>query len=362
MSYLQEFTLGDVVTFQRGFDITSRDLKTGMYPVISSSGINGYHNEFMVKGPGVIIGRKGTLGSVHFINDDYWPHDTTLWVKDFHNNYPLFIYYFLKTLALEQYDVGTSNPTLNRNHIHLLPVSIPDVKNQQSIASVLSSLDDKIDLLHLQNKTLEQMAEILFRQWFVEEVKDDWIEKPLDQIAEYLNGLALQKFPPISGEPVLPAIKIREMNQGITDSTDIVSGNIPDKYIIDDGDILFSWSGSLDVIIWSGGKGALNQHLFKVSSSEYPKWLIYFATRMFLPEFRDIANDKATTMGHIQRAHLTQSTLKIPHKEDIQRFDEIISGLFDKIIINKKQISVLETTRDTLLPKLMNGTVRVVNN
>jgi type I restriction enzyme S subunit len=362
MSEWKDFKLGDVVTFQRGFDITSRDFKQGVYPVISSSGINGYHDTFMVKGPGVIIGRKGTLGTVHYISKDYWPHDTTLWVKNFHNNYPLFIYYFLKIQGFEQYDVGTSNPTLNRNHIHLLPVSIPNYDIQQSIAEVLSSLDDKIDLLHRQNKTLEQMAETLFRQWFVEEAKEDWEEKPLDQLAEYLNGLALQKFPVIPGKPTLPAIKIREMNQGITEATDIVSAEIPEKYIVNDGDILFSWSGSLDVIIWTGGKGALNQHLFKVSSSIYPKWLIYFSTRLFLPEFRDIANDKATTMGHIQRSHLTQSVLKIPPQKIIEKSDKIISDLFDKIIHNKIQIRSIEKLRDTLLPKLMNGSVRINSN
>ena len=151
------------------------------------------------------------------------------------------------------------------------------------------------------------------------------------------------------------------MNQGITDATDIVSAEIPEKYIVNDGDILFSWSGSLDVIIWSGGMGALNQHLFKVSSNTYPKWLIYFATRQFLPEFRDNANDKATTMGHIQRIHLTQSNIKLPNKKIIEQYDTVMSSLFEKIVHNKLQVRSIEKLRNTLLPKLMNGTIRVIN-
>lgn len=265
----------------------------------------------------------------------------------------------LNYLQMIAEDRSGSFPQITFDSIKSLELLLPPLPEQERIAEVLSSLDDKIDLLHRNNKTLEQLAETLFRQWFVEEAEDTWEEKSLDQIAGYLNGLALQKFPAEKGEPSLPAIKIREMNQGITEATDRVSCNIPEKYIIQDGDILFSWSGSLDVIIWSGGKGALNQHLFKVSSDIYPKWLVYFATRLFLPEFRDIANDKATTMGHIQRAHLSQSTIKLPKMNIISGYDKIISEPFNKIVHNKFQIQHLESLRDTLLPKLMSGMVRV---
>lgn len=277
---------------------------------------------------------------------------------------PKYIYYNLRSKYFKDFidsiSGGTSTqPNMQIEVLLTLDINIPPLQEQERIAEVLSSLDDKIDLLQRNNKTLEQLAETLFRQWFVEDAKEDWEEKSLDQIAEYLNGLALQKFPAEKGKPSLPAIKIREMNQGITEATDRVSFNLPPKYIIENGDILFSWSGSLDVIIWTGGQGALNQHLFKVSSNTYPKWLIYFATRLFLPEFRDIANDKATTMGHIQRGHLTQSTLKLPDIETIKKYDKTISGPFNKIINNQLQIQQLETLRDTLLPKLMSGHVRV---
>src|ERR1017187_7298327 len=106
-------TIGAEATLQRGFDITAKDFRPGSVPVISSSGRSGCHDTPMVKGPGVVIGRKGTLGTVFYVETDFWPHDTTLWVKDFHGNHPKFVYYFFKSLRVMHLDVGTANPTLN---------------------------------------------------------------------------------------------------------------------------------------------------------------------------------------------------------------------------------------------------------
>lgn len=272
-----------------------------------------------------------------------------------------FIYYQLVHFQreLKYLGEGSVQDNINLGTFDDVWFPIPPLPEQQAIAEVLSSLDDKIELLHRNNKTLEEMAETLFRQWFVEGAKEDWEEFSLDKLAEYLNGLALQKFPSEKGKPSIPAIKIREMNQGITDSTDMVSADIPKKYLVNNGDILFSWSGSLDVIIWSQGTGALNQHLFKVIPTEFPSWLVYFATRSFLPEFRDIANDKATTMGHIQRHHLSDAKIKLPESKQIQQYDKLVDPLFRKLLQNREQIHKLKSVRDTLLPKLMSGQVRV---
>lgn len=272
-----------------------------------------------------------------------------------------YLYYWLKgnTEYLNSLGTGTTFAEISGGVIKDIEIPLPPLPEQQAIAEVLSSLDDKIDLLHRNNKTLEEMAETLFRQWFVEGAKEDWEEYPLDKLADYVNGLALQKFPAEKGQPTIPAIKIREMNQGITESTDRVSTKIPEKYLVHNGDILFSWSGSLDVIIWSQGIGALNQHLFKVIPINLPKWLVYFATRLFLPDFRDIANDKATTMGHIQRHHLSDAKIKLPNLECIPNLDKAIDPIFTKLLLNKEQIHLLKSHRDTLLPKLMSGQVVV---
>jgi type I restriction enzyme S subunit len=163
-----ERVLGDVITLQRGFDVTKKDQHPGPYPVISSSGPSSHHDEFKVSGPGVVIGRKGSLGGVYFADGPFWPHDTTLWVKDFKGSDPRFVFYLLQTLALEQFDVGASNPTLNRNHLHLLPVEVPEPNTQQRIAAVLSAYDNLIENNTRRIQILEEMAKAIYREWFVE--------------------------------------------------------------------------------------------------------------------------------------------------------------------------------------------------
>ena len=274
-----------------------------------------------------------------------------------------FLYFLLSSNDVVNYldsiaDGSTSAyPSLRPDDLAVLDISLPPLKEQTAIATILSSLDDKIDLLHRQNKTLEQLAETLFRQWFVEEAEESWEEKSLIEIADYLNGLALQKFP--AKIDYLPVIKIREMKQGISENSDKCSRDIPTQYIIQDGDVLFSWSGSLEVVLWTGGEGALNQHLFKVSSNIYPKWFYYLATKHHLAEFKIIAESKSTTMGHIQREHLKQAMISIPPYELFNQYNERIAPMIDKLIDNHKQIRTLTQTRNTLLQKLMSGEVRV---
>jgi type I restriction enzyme S subunit len=159
--------LQDLVFFQRGFDITKAQQSEGSVPVISSSGITSYHSESMATGPGVVIGRKGTLGSVHYSEADYWPHDTTLWSRDLRGNNPRFVYFYLHTINFKRFDVGNSNPTLNRNHIHDLPALIPPVNSQARIADILSAYDDLIENNRRRMALLEESARQLYREWFV---------------------------------------------------------------------------------------------------------------------------------------------------------------------------------------------------
>ena len=162
-------------------------------------------------------------------------------------------------------DSGSAIPFTSREDFYALEINLPPYQEQISIAELLTVLDDKVDLLQRQNKILEQLAETLFRQWFVEEASEDWEVKSLIEVADYLNGLALQKYSS-NGIDFLPVIKIRELKEGISENTDKCSKSIPSQYVIHEGDVLFSWSGSLEVEIWHDSQGALNQHLFKVSS------------------------------------------------------------------------------------------------
>ncbi len=159
--------LGDAILLQRGFDITKNEQNEGNIPIVSSSGVASYHNQWKVRGPGVVIGRKGTLGTVHYLKGNFWPHDTTLWVKDFKGNEVRFVYYFLKTLHLENFDTGASNPTINRNHIHKIKVIFPKPKVQEKIAAILSAYDDLIENNKRRIALLEKMTEEIYREWFV---------------------------------------------------------------------------------------------------------------------------------------------------------------------------------------------------
>ncbi|MCK9318210.1 restriction endonuclease subunit S, partial [Methanoculleus sp.] len=161
----QSAILQDLVFFQRGYDITKAEQKPGNIPVVSSSGVNSYHSEAKVDGPGVVIGRKGSLGTVHYVDGPYWPHDTTLWSRDFKGNLPRFVFYFLQTLGLERYDVGNSNPTLNRNHIHRLDILLPEYQIQERIVEVLSAYDDLIENNRRRIQLLEEAARLLYREW-----------------------------------------------------------------------------------------------------------------------------------------------------------------------------------------------------
>ncbi|HNS70462.1 MAG TPA: restriction endonuclease subunit S, partial [Verrucomicrobiota bacterium] len=161
-------TLGEFLTLQRGFDLPMANREEGPYPVIASSGPVGMHKEAMVKGPGVVIGRSGSLGGGQYIQEDFWPLNTTLWVKNFKGNHTRFCYYFLKSMDLGRYNAGSGVPTLNRNHIHPLPVCVPTVNEQQAIACILGALDDKIELNRRMNRTLEEMARAIFKSWFVD--------------------------------------------------------------------------------------------------------------------------------------------------------------------------------------------------
>lgn len=248
-------------------------------------------------------------------------------------------------------------------------------------------------LLQEMNNNLEAVAQALFTSWFIdfdpvrakaegrdpEGMDEDiaalfpcqfeesgkglipkgWRIRTLDSIASYLNGLALQKYPPVSEDQSLPVIKIKQLKAGNTEGADRSSNTIPPDYVVQDGDVLFSWSGSLEVEIWCGGPGALNQHIFKVTSNEVPKWYYYLAIKQFLPMFREIAASKATTMGHIQRHHLKEAKIALPPPELLRRANAIMEPLIERRILNSLLARQLSELRDTLLPRLISGKLRV---
>jgi len=333
-----------------------------VFPVIS---------RYIVEAGDIIISIVGTIGLVARIPEELHLASLTencakLVQIDDDVLYKEFLFYFLISGdgqdEIDQRNVGSTQPKLPLYNIKTIPIPIPPLPEQKDIAEVLSSLDDKIDLLHRQNKTLEQMAETLFRQWFVEEAQEDWEEKPLSSIANFLNGLACQKFPPKNDVDKLPVLKIKQLRNGFSVDSDWCTTEVKPEYIISDGDVIFSWSASLMVKIWDGEKCILNQHLFKVSSDEFPKWFYYLWSKHHLDEFVSISSSHATTMGHIKRGDLDDAMVLVPSPEEIQEFSEVFTPLIDKIISNNKRLKNLVSLRDALLPKLMSGEVRIASN
>lgn len=276
---------------------------------------------------------------------------------------PFFIGFILKSSNWSDYvDAiagGSAQPGANAKQLGSYQISLPPLPEQTAIASLFSSLDDKIDLLHRQNKTLEQMAETLFRKWFVEDADESWEEVPLSTIATFLNGLACQKFPPHNEIDKLPVLKIKELSSGITENSDWASTEIKPEYIVENGDVIFAWSASLMVKIWNGERCILNQHLFKVTSEKFPKWFYYLWCKEHLAEFISKAQSHATTMGHIKRGDLDAAMVLIPTATELSKMTSVISPIIEKLTSNHKQIQTLTQLRDSLLPKLMSGEVRV---
>ena len=278
---------------------------------------------------------------------------------------PLFVYYLLKYNkdAIEAMGSGTTFKEVSGKTMRAVKVRIPlDVSYQKRIAAVLDSLDTKIENNERINDNLYAQAKTIFDDHFIniDVIPAGWRKGNLLDIANYLNGLAMQKFRPQGNETGLPVLKIKELRQGsCDDSSELCSLSIKPEYIIHDGDVIFSWSGSLLVDIWCGGTCGLNQHLFKVTSDVYDKWFYYLWTAHHLARFIAIAADKATTMGHIKREELAKAEVLIPCEEDYTSLSSIMQPIIELMISNRIESRKLAALRDELLPKLMSGEIDV---
>lgn len=364
----KECQLGDLITFQRGHDLPKTKMQGGNYPVVGSNGIIGYHNEYTTESPSITIGRSGNVGKPFLYNGKSWSHNTSLYIKEYKNVDPIFIYYFLQTLDLGNYAGGSAVPTLNRNHIHTLNVCVPMASEEQKqIASILSSLDDKIMLNTAINENLESQAQAIFKFWFVDfepfggVMPEEWTEKSVYDLAEYINGAAFKKNE-YSTEGI-PIIKIAELKNGITDSTQYCCIEKDEKYYFDNKAILFSWSGnpetSIDTFLWYRGKAILNQHTFRVVSKYNAPAFTYFLLKYLKPKFTHIASNKQTTgLGHVTVSDLKRLQFSCS-TDAIEEFEKMSKPLFDMIYNTYVESNRLSKLRDVLLPKLMKGEIDV---
>ena len=304
-----------------------------------------------------------------------------------------YCYYLLISDQITNYLCG-QNANTSGSHKRIDPTdflnielpTLPAMEEQKRIGQLLCSLDQKIALNRAINDNLEAMAKQLYDHWFVQfdfpneegkpykscggkmvwndklkrEIPDGWYCGTLLDIAQYTNGLACQKFRPIDDNK-LPVIKIKEMHDGISSETEFVKSDIPESVKVYDGDVLFSWSASLEVMLWAYGNGGLNQHIFKVTSNNgYPRSFYFYQLIDYIGNFKRMAEARKTTMGHITQDHLKQSTIALPPNTNIaNKLEERLSPIFDAIINNSQEIMNLTKQRDNLLPLLMNGQVSV---
>ena len=273
-----------------------------------------------------------------------------------------FYYYWFSSRngqhSLKSIVTGSAQPKFNKTNFRDLLVPVPPIDVQRKISTYLRTIDEKITLNKQINNNLLEQANAIFKREFLElsELPDGWYRNNLTSIANYLNGLAMQKYRPTDTEIGLPVLKIKELRQGFCDSdSELCSPSIKSDYIINNGDVIFSWSGSLLVDFWCGGQCGLNQHLFKVTSDTYDPWFYFAWTNYHLAEFAHIAASKATTMGHIKRNDLEKAIVVIPSQEDYARIGEILSPIYKAIVENRLENNKLTQLRDTLLLQLMSG-------
>ena len=350
--------------------VTSKHIKNGKIDLTSAYKISENDFELVNKRSKVdqwdiLFSMIGTIGEMAIVTDrpEFAIKNVGLFKTNGNKLLSQWIYYYFKSTEaqaeIQASLKGSTQQYITLGDLRVFPIKIPSEKEQKAIAAMLSSLDDKIDLLHRQNQTLEAMAQTLFRQWFIEEVREDWEEIPLSSIANFLNGLACQKFPPKNDIDRLPVLKIKDLSSGISENSDWASSDVKPEYIVNAGDVIFAWSASLMVKVWHGEKCILNQHLFKVTSDKYPKWFFYQWCKHHLAEFISISSSHATTMGHIKRGDLDEAMVVVPTLAELERMDTQMIPLFDKQVNNHRQIQTLTQLRDTLLPKLMSGEIRV---
>ena len=362
-------------------------------PVVGGNGVLGYTNKASHSVDVPLVTCRGShCGLIQWVQAPVWVSNNAMACDTGSLNRNKFLRYLLSSTSFEDVITGSAQPQITLGHLAKKVFDVCPEDHWNGIVGVLGSLDDRITLLRETNATLEAIAQALFKSWFVDfdpvrakmegrtpegmdeataalfpdgfetselgEVPRGWQVRPLDSVANYLNGLALQKFPP-TGSDDLPVIKIAQLRKGDAVGADLASRAIKPDYVVQNGDVLFSWPGSLEVEIWCGGEGALNQHLFKVTSSQYPKWFYYLWTRHHLDNFRQIAASKATTMGHIQRSHLSAAKVVVGSDAVLDSANGILGPLIDRIVSNALQAQTLSTLRDTLLPRLISGQLRL---
>ena len=371
--------------FSSGKNILATQISTNAkYPVFGGNGLRGYTDTYNFDGACAVIGRQGAYcGNVKFFSGKAYMTEHAVVAEPTEQHNARFLAYKLALMDLGKYAGQSAQPGLSVATIGDLDINMPSLCEQNRIANVLGSIEERIENNNAICAELEAMAKLLYDYWFVQfdfpdengnpykssggkmawseelkrEIPEGWNAGNLYNIADFINGLACQKFRPEVGGESLPVIKIGEMHDGITEKTERVRADIPQKNIIQDGDILFSWSATLETMIWTGGVGGLNQHIFKVVPKLCSKHYVYQQLSAYILNFVKMAEARKTTMGHITTDHLKQSKIALPPKNIVALYEERVESIYSMVLTCRQENRNLASLRDFLLPLLMNGQV-----
>ena len=345
----RDCTLGDLITFQRGHDLSKKQMTDGKYPVIGSNGIIGYHDQYTTEAPSITIGRSGNVGTPFIFYGRTWSHNTTLYVKNFKGNDPLFVFYFLKTMSLANYAGGSAVPTLNRNHIHALPIRVPSsVEAQKKIGGFLRLFDKKIDLNNAINKNLEQQVAAVYQSWFKDFdltngiCPENWHYQELSSLADISSGKRPPVKSPICNEetpvPIVGAASVMGFTSEANHTDKIlVTGRVGTHGVIQ----RFStpcWTSDNTLVITSPNYEFTNQLLQKIDYSSM---------------------NRGSTQPLITQGDLKKISILVPDNDTLAKFERLASLLMALWEANNAENIKLASLRDTLLPKLMSGQIDV---
>ena len=374
MSEWKKYRLGELVTFQRGYDLPKTEFVNGIYPIAGSNGIIGYHDKFTTKAPSFTVGRSGNIGTPIFYNDDFWAHNTVLYAKEIHCN-PKFIYYLLKTIDFKHLNSGSAVPSLNRNYIHPIEILAPDLPTQTQIASILTSFDDKIELLGQMNQTLETIAQTIFKEWFVnfnfpgfdgelvEGLPKGWRKGKVKDICSVNSNTLNSK----DNVEEIHYIEISEVNKGVIKNIQKYQrGEEPSraKRKLMHGDTVISTvrpnRGSYFISLFPNENLIVSTGFAVFSPISVPFSFLYlFLTNSDQLELYGKMADGAAYPA-INQSVIMDIDLIIPSIDVLEIFHSIVGNLFVKCHNNLDKNKTLTHLRDTLLPKLMSGQIETV--
>ena len=388
---MQDIEFKDFIQLQRGFDLPEHSRISGNVPVVASTSIAGFHNVAKVKAPGVVTGRSGAIGEVQFINEDFWPLNTTLWVKDFKNNSPKYVYYFLKTIDLKRFNSGAGVPTLNRNDLDTLKIKIHEKKEQQKIAQILSNYDDLIENNNRRIKILEEMAQKIYKEWFVDfkfpghetatfkdsplgKIPNDWEVSNLENILSCIESGSRPKGGINSNDTEIPSVgaeNIIGLGKYDYNKEKYISNEFYKKMKrgkIQDLDVLLYKDGaqlgrkSIFGENFPHSKCCINEHVFILRTNEKcSQYYLYFTLDTISNTERIKQLNTNAAQPGINQEQVKGLTIILPQRKIIEKFDDIIGPIVSEIFKLCIKNQTLKQTRDILLPRLISGEIDVEN-